>query len=209
MDTKVISVNIGAIEPVEHNGRVIETGIFKMPTTERQPVSGIHLGDDLQADTDAHGGEHKAIYAYAVEDYVWWSEQLDRELEFGFFGENLTTTGVDVSGALVGDRWTIGSTVLEVSEPRIPCFKLTIRAGIARFQQTFATADRPGAYFRIVEEGHLIVGDEIALASTADDSISVANISIIYHRERDRAATLERVPNLSEPWKRWARDQTS
>jgi MOSC domain-containing protein YiiM len=205
--SKVISVNIGAIEHVEHNGRVVETGIFKMPTTERQPVSGIHVGGDLQADTDAHGGEHKAIYAYSAEDYTWWSEQIAQDLDLGFFGENLTTTGVDVSGALVGDRWTIGSTVLEVSEPRIPCFKLTIRAGIPRFLQTFAQADRPGAYLRIVEEGHLIVGDEIAVERTTHDSISMANISIIYHRERERAGALEHVRELSEPWKRWARDQ--
>jgi len=209
VDSNVLSVNIGALEHVEHNGRDVETGIFKMPTTERQQVSGIHVGDDLQADTDAHGGEHKAIYAYAAEDYAWWSERLDQELNLGFFGENLTTTGVDVSGALVGDRWTIGTTVLEVSEPRIPCFKLTIRAGIPRFQQTFARADRPGAYFRIVKEGQLIVGDDIAVERTTHDSISVANISIIYHRERERAGALEHVRGLSEPWKRWARDQAS
>lgn len=206
---RVTSVNIGTIRQVDSNGRMVETGIFKVPTTDPQTVAGIHIGSDQQADMAAHGGADKAVYAYAAEDYSWWETQLDRELHAGLFGENLTTTGIDVSGASIGDRWTIGTAVLEVAEPRMPCFKLSIAVGVPRFQQTFGAADRPGAYLRVVSEGQLIVGDTIAVEPTTEPSLSLAEINTIYHRQHERADTLLGVPALSESWKRWAEQATN
>lgn len=200
----VESVNIGAIREVEHNGRLVTTGIFKSPTTETQRVAGVHIGADEQADTAAHGGPDKAIYAYAAEDYLWWEQELGQTLEPGFFGENLTVRGVDVSGANVGDRWSIGSTVLEVSEPRVPCFKLGIRSGISRFQQQFSRADRPGTYLRIVEPGALTVGDAITVEPTSSPTITVAEIAVMYHRDHGSASRLIGLAHLSQPWQRWA-----
>ena len=205
MSGEVVSVNIGAPRDVEHNGRTVRTGIFKTPTSEPQRVEGVHIGDDVQADTAAHGGYDKAIYAYAEEDYEWWAAELGRDLEPAFFGENLTTRGIDVSGANVGDRWMVGSTVLEVSEPRVPCFKLGIRTGISRFQQAFAKADRPGTYLRIIEPGELVVGDRITVQPTVDSTITVAEIAVIYHRNHEAASRMLDVPLLSEDWQRWAR----
>lgn len=205
MSGEVVSVNIGAPRDVEHNGRTVRTGIFKTPTSEPQRVEGVHIGDDVQADTAAHGGYDKAIYAYAEEDYEWWAAELGRDLEPAFFGENLTTRGIDVSGANVGDRWMVGSTVLEVSEPRVPCFKLGIRTGISRFQQAFAKADRPGTYLRIIEPGELVVGDRITVQPTVDSTITVAEVAVIYHRNHEAASRMLDVPLLSEDWQRWAR----
>ncbi len=208
MSGELVSVNIGTSREVEHNGRRVLTGIFKAPTTETQRVAGVHIGADEQADTAAHGGPDKAIYAYAREDYDWWEAELDQEIEPGFFGENLTTTGIDVSGAAIGDRWSIGSTVLEVSEPRVPCFKLGIRTGIDRIQQAFAKADRPGAYLRIVTPGELTVGDAVDVEATTEASITVAEIAVIYHRDRAGGGRLVGVPGLSEAWQRWGQEHT-
>lgn len=205
---QLVSVNIGAMREVEHQGRLVTTGIFKSPTTEPQRVAGVHIGDDVQADTAAHGGVDKAIYAYATEDYEWWEAELDRSLEAGFFGENLTTRGIDVTQANIGDRWAIGSVVLEVSEPRVPCFKLGIRSGISRFQQAFSRAGRPGTYLRILEPGELVVGDTVTIREGAEPSVTVGEIAGIYHDHDADARHLLDVAALSEPWKRWARERT-
>lgn len=205
-DGRVESVNIGQEREITHGGRLVRTGIFKTPTTATQKVEGVHIGNDVQSDTDAHGGEHKAVYAYAAEDAEWWSGELGREIPPGFFGENLTTRGIDVTRAQVGDRWSVGTTVLEVSEPRVPCFKLGIASGIPRFQQTFSRADRPGAYLRIVEPGELTVGDGIAIDPTNEPTITVGQIALTYHRDHGAARQFAEIPRLSEPWKRWARD---
>ena len=114
---------------------------------------------------------------------------------------------MDVSSARVGDRWAIGTTILEVSEPRVPCFKLGIRSGgIPRIQQTFGRSDRPGAYLRIVQPGELTVGDSIEVSPTAAPSITVADIAIIYHRNRAKAEALLEVSGLSDAWQAWAAD---
>lgn len=200
---QLVSVNIGGVREVEHNGRVVRTGIFKSPTPETQRVSGDRIGDDVQADTAAHGGPDKAIYAYASEDYDWWATQIDRDVEPGLFGENLTTRGIDVSAAQVGERWRIGSATLEVSEPRIPCFKLGLRTEVARIQQLFSAADRPGAYLRIIEPGHLTVGDDIERVPAAESSITVSDFAAIYHRNRGDADRLLAVPRVSTAWRAW------
>lgn len=201
---KVISVNIGAVREVEHNGRLVETGIFKRPTTQTQRVEGVHIGSDVQADTQAHGGYDKAIYAYAAEDYNWWTDELGQDLDAAFFGENLTTEGIDVSAALVGDRWRIGTALLEVSEPRVPCFKLGIRTGVSRIQQRFSKADRPGAYLRIIEAGELTVGDAITVTPAEEPSISMADVAAIHNRDRGSASRMLSVAGLSDAWRRWA-----
>jgi len=201
---ELMSVNVSDVQEVEHNGRVVTTGIFKTPTTAPQEVAGVHVGADRQADTNSHGGQHKAVYAYASEDYQWWSSQMGREFAPGLFGENLTTVGVDVSAAKIGERWHIGSTVLEVSEPRVPCFKLGIAVSIPRFIQQFAAADRPGAYLRIIQPGQLVVGDVVEIEAAKETMVTVSDVSAIYHRERDRAAQLIDVPGLSDAWRSWA-----
>src|SRR6516162_1729554 len=128
---RVLSVNVGSVREFEYNGRPAKSAIWKSPVVGRIAARGINLDGDEQADRKAHGGPDKVIYAYAVEDTRWWKQEIDRPLGYGEFGENLTTEGIGVNDALIGERWEIGTTILEVSEPRIPCWRLgiTTRAG--------------------------------------------------------------------------------
>src|SRR3989454_3236340 len=117
---KVLSVNVGTVREFEYRGRPAKSAIWKSPAAGRVAARGVNLAGDDQADRKAHGGFDKAVYAYAVEDTRWWEEQIGRPFAYGEFGENLTTEGIEVNAALVGEKWAIGTTVLEVSEPRIP-----------------------------------------------------------------------------------------
>ena len=203
--SRVVSVNVGEQRTVEFRGHFVSTGIYKLPVTGPVRIEGVNVVGDDQADRRAHGGVNKAVYAYAAEDYEWWSAQLGRTLAPGTFGDNLTTQGVDVGGAVVGQHWRIGNTVLEVSEPRVPCYKLGIRMEDSRFPAVFSAADRPGSYLRIVEEGSLTVGDHIEIGTPPGHGLTVADIARIYDRDHDEADRLLKAAQLSVPWKRWAR----
>jgi MOSC domain-containing protein YiiM len=176
---RLVSVNVGLPQAVDTGRRVVETAIWKAPVAGRVRVRGVNLDGDRQADLSVHGGPDKAVYAYAVEETRLWEEELGRQLGAGAFGENLTTEGVDVSGALIGERWRVGTTLLEVVQPRLPCFKLGLRIGDPLFVKRFGRASRPGAYLRIVEEGELGAGDAIAVERDGgqDHGVSVRLVS--------------------------------
>jgi MOSC domain-containing protein YiiM len=203
------SVNVSAIRHVNHHDRDVTTGIFKEPVVGRVATHGVNIDGDDQADRRAHGGPDRAAYAYADEDERWWSEQLGREVGPGSMGENLTTSGLDVTGALIGERWRVGSVLFEVSSPRVPCFKLGIRMGDARFQQRFAAAGRPGAYLRIVEHGDLATGDPITVLHRPAHDVSVALVAHCYHDDRSLAARLLVAPELTDSWRAWALAQVT
>ncbi|TMB57451.1 MAG: MOSC domain-containing protein [Deltaproteobacteria bacterium] len=116
---KVISVNVGTVREFDYGGRPAKSAIWKSPVSGRVPARGVNLAGDEQADRRAHGGPDKAVYAYAIEDTRWWERNIGRALGYGEFGENLTTEGIEVNDALVGERWQVGTAVLEVSEPRV------------------------------------------------------------------------------------------
>jgi MOSC domain-containing protein YiiM len=208
VDGVVFSINVSGVRTVEHRGRVVETGIFKAPVEGPVRAEGINLEGDVQADRTVHGGEHKAVYAYALEDSAWWAGEVGRHLEPGSFGENLTTSGHDVSGALIGECWRIGTVLFEVSQPRSPCFKLGIAMEDGRFPIAFKRADRPGAYLRIVEPGVLSTGDAIDVVDRPTMSLSVAEVARISNRDRGEAHRLLEVVALPEPFKEWARQHT-
>src|SRR5512143_2589815 len=112
---RVLSVNVGTPREFEYRGRVARSAIWKTPVAGRIAARGVNLAGDDQADRGAHGGPDKAVYAYAVEDALWWEKEIGRSLARGEFGENLTTEGVEVNDSLIGERWEIGTSVLEVS----------------------------------------------------------------------------------------------
>jgi MOSC domain-containing protein YiiM len=201
------SVNVSRVQTVEHHGRAVETGIFKTPVTGPVAVEGVNLAGDVQADLSVHGGKDKAVYAYALEDYAWWADKLAHPMEPGSFGENLTTAGLDVSKALIGEHWRIGTVLLEVSQPRSPCFKLGIAMNDGRFPIAFKQADRPGAYLRIIEPGVLSTGDPIKVTDQPATSLSVAEVARISNRDREEAHRLLEVAALPEPFKEWAAHQ--
>jgi MOSC domain-containing protein YiiM len=181
------------------------TAIWKSPVAGRLAVRGVNLAGDDQADRKNHGGRDKAVYSYAVEDEEWWAERLGRPIEPGTFGENLTLAGVDVTNALIGERWEIGSALFEVAQPRIPCWKLAARMGDAEFPQKFGDAGRPGAYLRIMREGEVGAGDEVRVIHRPSHGLTVGDVARIYHQDREDYALFLTVPELAETWKSWAR----
>lgn len=175
MSGRLVSVNVGLPRTIDTGRRTVETAIWKYPVDGRVKVRHDNLEGDRQADLSVHGGPDKAVYAYAIEETRLWESELGRELGAGAFGENLTIEGIDVSGAVLGERWRIGSTVLEVVQPRLPCFKLGLKMEDPAFLKRFAKASRPGAYLKIVEEGELGVGDavDVDLDGRPDHGVSV------------------------------------
>ena len=203
---RIVSVNVGLPRRFEYRGRAGESAIWKKPVAGRVRAAGTRLEGDRQADPKVHGGYDKAIYAYALEDYEWWGEQLGREIGYGQFGENLTTEGIDLTKALVGERWEVGSTVLEVSEARMPCWKLGARMDDHLFPKRFLAARRPGAYLRILREGELGAGDELRVVGRPDHDLTMGDLARIYGGDRKQALRLLEVPQLSDSWRRWAEE---
>ena len=201
---KVLSVNVGGVREFEYNGRPAKSAIWKTPVSGRIRVRGINVDGDIQADRDAHGGPDKAVYAYAIEDIKWWENQINQSLPYGVFGENLTTEGIDVNNSLVGERWEVGSVVLEVSEPRVPCWRLGVRMNDKLFPRYFTEALRPGAYLRIIVEGDVAAGDEIRVIEKPDHDLTIRDVFRIYTRDHDEIERLLSVPQMSDAWRRWA-----
>jgi MOSC domain-containing protein YiiM len=204
---RVVSVNVGRPRMVARGDRTEATSIWKTPVTGRVRVAEVNVEGDEQADRKVHGGPDMAVYSYAIEDYDWWSGELGRALVPGMFGENLTLRGVDVSGALVGERWRIGTVLLEVSQPRVPCWKLGVRMEDPGFVKRFAAAERPGAYLRIAEEGELGTGDAVTIESRPEHGVTIADVNHTYLRDHSSAARLVDIPELSASWRDWARGE--
>jgi MOSC domain-containing protein YiiM len=201
---RVVSVNVGSIREVAWHGTIVRTGIWKMPIGDRAvPVRGVNLAGDDQADRRVHGGSDKAVYAYAEEDYRYWADEEGVRTQPGLFGENLTVRGLELRNAVVGERWRIGTTLLEVAQPRLPCFKLGIRMDDPDFPRRFLAAARLGAYFRIIEEGELRAGDAIGVVDRPDHGITLGHM-VEAMRDRGRAAALLRAPRLPDFWRRLA-----
>ena len=201
---RVLSVNVGRAREFDYNGRPAKSAIWKSPVAGRIAARGVNLEGDDQADRKAHGGPDKSVYAYSIEDLRWWEEKLGRSLQYAEFGENLTTEGVAVNDALVGERWEIGTAVFEVSEPRIPCWRLGVRMNDQGFVRRFTEALRPGTYLRIIVEGAVGAGDEIRIIERPDHELTIRDIFRIYTRDREEVGRLLAVPRISESWRKWA-----
>ena len=173
---QVASVNVGTPREIVVGDRRIRTSIWKDPVPGRVAIHGVNLEGDDQSDRRVHGGELKAVYAYAREDLEWWGKALGQPLGAGAFGENLTTDGIDVTGARIGERWQVGTALLEVTQPRLPCYKLEARLERPGFITEFIDGGRPGAYLRIVEEGEVGAGDALRVLSRPEGMPSVAEV---------------------------------
>jgi MOSC domain-containing protein YiiM len=182
------------------------TGIYKRPTEGSVRVAKLNLDGDEQADLTVHGGVNKAVYAYPSEHYEFWRQKYPGlELEWGAFGENLTTEGLLEAAAGIGDIVQIGTARLVVVQPRLPCYKLAGKFGDKNILQTFTDSGRSGIYFAVVEEGHLQRGDSIIWKSHAEFPFTIADAMRLYNGERlpapllDRALQLQALP---ESWRR-------
>jgi MOSC domain-containing protein YiiM len=200
---RVISLNVGAVREVVWRGETVTTGIWKAPVTGRLALRGVNFDGDDQADRTVHGGVDKAVYAYAVEDYAHWHARTGIETPAGLFGENLTVAGIDLAEALIGERWRVGSTLLEVTQPRLPCFKLGIRMNDARFPKAFQAVGRHGAYLRVIDEGDVGAGDAIEVVARPTHGVTLGDM-VQALREPAKAAALRTVPRLPAFWQQVA-----
>ena len=184
---RVVSVNVGKPKQVEQAGRSVITSIFKTAVEGPRRVHGHNIEGDRQADLRVHGGPYKAIYLYPEEHYSFWKGELGLEtLEYGAFGENLTTRGVLEGQVRIGDQFRIGSTILQVTQPRMPCFKLQVRFGKSDMVRKFWESCRSGMYFSIKQEGILEAGNEIEKVSEGPEAVTVMDVVRLYKGEEWR-----------------------
>ncbi|MFQ5417112.1 MAG: MOSC domain-containing protein [Myxococcota bacterium] len=202
----VVSVNVGVPCEIDTPRGPVLSAIFKTPTDRRLRVDLHNLEGDRQADLSVHGGENKAVYGYPIEHYPIWTDELGRtDLEHGQFGENLTTRGLLEREVGVGDVFSIGTAVLQISQPRSPCFKLGIRMGDPGFVKTFQRSGRPGFYFRIVKPGELGTGDDVKRVERGATGITVYELWELSHgggTDLDRMKLALEIPTLGDEWRR-------
>ena len=204
-DMKLISVNVGLPRVVMSNSDPVSTGIFKEPVAGRVMLRTLNLDGDRQADLSVHGGPSKAVYAYPSEHYDYWRHELpEMELPWGVFGENFTTTGLFESELNIGDKFHVGSAVVMVTQPRLPCYKLGLRFGRSDMIKRFLGSERTGFYFAVLQEGEVGVGDPLELIEGSKGSVRVSDITRLYTREKHNIGLLRRaiaVETLPESWR--------
>ena len=172
----LLSVNAGRETPIEGARKSGKTGIFKRPVEGPVGITPNGLAGDAISDTKNHGGPDQAVYVFGAPDYDWWSEELGIDLPPGTFGENLTVSGLASAATCIGDRLSIGSVVLEVTAPRIPCLTLAVRMGDPAFLKRFRRAERPGVYCRVIRTGEVRASDTVEYAPYAGERVPVIEV---------------------------------
>lgn len=193
---RIMSINVAEPRTVEWKGRAVSTGIFKQPVVGRLMLRRLNLDGDRQADLSVHGGPNKAVYGYPTEHYPFWRQELDRELDWGMFGENFTLAGAAEDQVRVGDRYRVGAAVVMVTQPRVPCYKLALKFGRDDMIKRFLKSGRSGFYFSVIEEGEVGAGDELQLVGQEDGSLTIAEINRLYAVDQHNTELLERAVRL-------------
>lgn len=190
---RVETIAVGRPRVVEWKGDGVRTSIFKTPVPG--PVRAVrhNLEGDRQSDLEVHGGEYKAVYAYAAEHYPWWERRLGRELEPANFGENLTISGFAEPDVCIGDVFRVGGAELEAAIPRLPCYKLSIRFGDPAMVKKFTQARRWGIYFRVAAEGEISVGDRVEIAERHPARVPVYEVARVYAFDREDVEAMRRL----------------
>jgi len=202
---KVVSVNVGEPREVLWKGLTVRTGIFKDPVSGSVMINPINLGGDAQADLTVHGGAAKAVYGYPSEHYAYWRQELlDQPLPWGMFGENLTTEGLSEDTVCIGDRLTIGGAVLEVTQPRVPCYKLALKFDRDDILKRFLRSGKSGFYFSVIQPGEVRSDESIEIMSRDSQHVSVSDINRLFLGQARDPDLLMRVQNLGalpQSWK--------
>jgi MOSC domain-containing protein YiiM len=211
---KVVSLNVGLPRDVMWHGRSVTTGIYKQSVEGRVALRKLNLDGDRQADLSVHGGEYKAVYCYPVAHYGYWKKELaDRELPMGMFGENFTTDGLLEDSVHLGDRFSVGSAEVVVTQPRLPCYKLGVRFQSDDMVRRFLASGRMGFYLAVTREGEVGADDEIKAISRDDNAVPVSEITRLYIAKRygeDDVTSVRRalrVAALPESWKEYFRER--
>src|SRR6266436_7608142 len=209
---KLISLNTGLPRDVRWRGRIVTTGIFKQPVAGRVALRKLNLDGERQADLTVHGGEYKAVYCYPVEHYEYWKKELPgRELPMGMFGENFTVHGLLEEEVHLGDRFSLGTAEVVVTQPRLPCYKLGVRFASDDMVKRFLASGRTGFYVAVVPEGEVGAGDEMKMTARDANAVAVSEITHLYVVKRYGDAETRavrralRVPELPESWKEYFR----
>nr|WP_036668617.1 MOSC domain-containing protein [Paenibacillus sp. HW567] len=200
MRMEVISLNVGKPKTVDYRGKPLETGIYKLPAAGRVQL---HLGGfdgDGQADLVNHGGPDKAVCVYPIEHYAYWEQQLGKRLEYSAFGENITASGLLETEVCIGDVYEIGSALLQVSQPRFPCYKLSQKHGPAEMPAQVLSTGYSGFYFRVLREGQIATGDRIVKKESGAGGFPVRRVLyLMEHGRKDKTdlAELSELDTLS------------
>ena len=206
---RIVSVNTGGICDLVIGGKPGKSAIDKRPVRERLWVGSLGLAGDDHADSEHHGGTEQAVYAYAREDLDWWTEQLARELRNGEFGENVTTAGLDITTALIGETWRMGIVVVQLTAPRIPCVTFKSWLDEPHWVRRFAAAGRPGSYLRVLSPGTVRAGDELTVLSKPDQAVTVEESMRAFYGDREIMRRLLTVEGRSTKWDEIAADVLS
>ncbi len=202
---RLLSINVGLPHDIAWRGRTVYTGIWKASVQGRRMARRLNIDGDGQGDLARHGGEQRAVFVYQIGSYRYWQSQLDRsDLRFGQFGENFTVDGLSDNEVCIGDRYRIGGALLEVTQPRVTCYRVGIRMNEPQMAALLVAHDRPGFYFRVLEEGEVGAGDEIVRVAGGPERMTVAEVNALLYKSphpRNRLERALRIPALSAGWR--------
>jgi MOSC domain-containing protein YiiM len=203
-DPRLVSVNVGRGRDADWAGQLRRSAIDKRPVEGAAIARRLGLDGDEQVNRKHHGGVDQAVYAYAAEDAQFWERELRRPMWPGATGENLTTVAVDVTHAVIGERWRVGGAELEVSAPRTPCRTFAGFWDVPDLQKRFTAACRPGAYLRVVAEGPLAAGDAVEVVGRPEHGVTIETVFLARHFDRTLVPHLLGVPELASDLREWA-----
>ena len=202
---KLLSVNVSLPKEVPYKGKTVRTGIFKEAAQGRVKLGGLNLDGDGQADLVGHGGIYKAVHAYSIENYDYWKRELGRDdFSYGQFGENFTVEGMPDDKVNVGDVFRVGTALVEVTQPRVPCFKLAMKMERPDFLKFFMPSERVGFYLRVLEEGEVGAGDVLERVKVGPEQMSVREMfHLLYFAKQkpEGARKALRIPAMSPGWR--------
>jgi MOSC domain-containing protein YiiM len=190
---KLLSINIGSVRVINIASDSQKTGIYKMPVDASVRITQEGLEADTICDKKNHGGPDQAVYVYGSADYDWWSAELGRELRPGTFGENLTISDLESAPFHIGDRLHIGSVILEVTAPRIPCVKFATKMEIPDWVKRFRRGERPGLYCRVIQPGEVHVGDPVTLDTSHRSDVTILDLYHLFYDNHASEAAIRHV----------------
>jgi ferredoxin-NADP reductase/MOSC domain-containing protein YiiM len=209
-EATVLSVNVGLPKNVEWSGKTVYTGVWKQPVDGPVTVRRLNLAGDGQGDTAGHGGEQRAVLVYQLASYRYWEKHFGRD-DFGYgqFGENLTVDGLPDDEVCIGDRYRIGSVELEVTQPRVTCYRVGLRMGEPELPALLVSHHRPGFYCRVITEGEISAGDSIVKTATGPGALSVSDTDALLYlpdRDQEKLRLAVQIPAMSPGWQGSFRD---
>src|SRR3954447_11169750 len=201
---KLLSVNVGMPKDVSWRGKTVFTGVFKDPVAGPCRVGKLNVDGDGQGDVGGHGGEQRAVFVYQFDSYRYWENELGRsDFVYGQFGENFTVEGLGDDEVCIGDRYRIGTVLVEVTQPRVTCYRVGLRMNDPRIPALLVSHRRPGFYFRVLAEGEVQAGDEIFKLASGAEQMAVAEVDALLYlpgHPRQQLLRALRIAALSPGW---------